>query len=92
MQARNHVAKVLTVLLQAQREGTSWLWVREIARRTKLHPEVVRRVVDGYLSNAIESAEVDPLLEKGLRIRPVMLKPGVTVEGHLRYLKAMGKL
>jgi hypothetical protein len=86
------ILKVLRVLEQQRAEGPGWTWVRRLAKQAKLHHEVVRRIVDGYLSEAIEVADADALIGEGLRIKPMRLKDGVTARGHLRYLRAMGKL
>jgi len=44
-----------------------------------LHPEVVRRIVDGPLAQAVEFAEVEPLIGEGLRRRPIHLKEDLTL-------------
>ena len=88
----SQIVKILHVLVRAKKQGRDWLWIREIARLSKLHPEIVRRALDTDLREAIEEVDVEPLLAKGLRIRPVMLKDGITVRGYLRYLRAKGRL
>jgi len=91
--AVENILLVYSALLRArQEEGVNWLWVREIARRAGLHPEIVRRVLHSYLRETIEELDVELLLDKGLRIRPVRLKDRVNIRGHLRYLRLMGRL
>ena len=92
MASQSDLVKVLRVLEKQRTEGTGWTWVRRIARLTKLHPELVRRMIDGPLAEAIEFADAEPLIGEGLRIRPIRLKEAVTAKGHLRWLKAMGRL
>ena len=92
MTRREDIAKVLRVLEKQQAAGTGWTWVRRIAKQSSMHREAVRRIVDGYLAEAIEVADAEPLIGEGLRIKPIRLKDGVTAKGHLKWLKAMGKL
>lgn len=88
-----NIVKVYQTMLYArQEEGLRWLWIREIARRADLHPEIVRRILYTYLREAIEELDVELLMEKGLRIRPVQLKERVNIKGHIRYLRLMGRL
>jgi len=91
--AVENILLVYSALLRArQEEGVNWLWVREIARRAGLHPEIVRRILYSHLREVIEELDVELLLDKGLRIRPVRLKDRVNIRGHLRYLRLMGRL
>ena len=84
--------KVLLALGKQRSEGSDWTWVRRIAKECGLHHETVRRIIEGYLAEAIEVGDAEPLIGEGLRIRPIRLKDGVTAEGHFKWLKAMGKL
>ena len=87
------ILRIYQVMAAArQEEGIDWLWIREIARRAQMHPEIVRRTLYSHLREAIEELDVDLLLEKGLRIRPVRLKDKVNIRGHLRYLCLMRRL
>ncbi len=73
-------------------DGIQWLWVREIARRAEMHPETVRRILNSYMREIVEELDVELLMSKGLRIRPVRLKSRVNIDGHVRYLRVMGRL
>ena len=73
-------------------DGIQWLWVREIARRAEMHPEIVRRILNSYMREIVEELDVELLMSKGLRIRPVRLKNRVNIQGHIRYLRLMRKL
>jgi len=56
-------------------EGLEFLWIREITRRTKLNMGTVTWVLYRYLTpDYVEFPEVDALLQKGLKIRPIKLK------------------
>jgi len=92
MATEQEVLKVFRVLEEQRSEGSGWTWVRRIARQAKLHHETVRRIIEGYLAEAIEVGDAEPLIGEGLRIRPIRLKDGVKAEGHLKWLKALGKL
>jgi len=73
-------------------DGIQWLWVREIARRAEMHPEIVRRILNSYMREIVEELDVELLMSKGLRIRPVRLKNRVNIDGHIRFLRLMRKL
>jgi len=70
-------------------DGVQWLWVREIARLAEMHPETVPRILSSYMREIVEELDVELLMSKGLRIRPVWLKNRVNIEGQIRFLRAM---
>lgn len=83
---RDSKRKVVIKVFKALEGAGGWIWVRELARRTKLHPEQVRRVLDDELREAVEEMCL------AIKLRPVRLKQGVTLKGHLRYLRLMKRL
>ena len=89
----SHIVRVYQALLCARvDDGIQWLWVREIARRAEMHPEIVRRILNSYMREIVEELDVELLMSKGLRIRPVRLKNRANIEGHIRYLRLMRRL
>jgi|Deesub1362A_J573_1020465.scaffolds.fasta_scaffold05219_2 methylphosphotriester-DNA--protein-cysteine methyltransferase len=78
--------RAIARVFRALEEAEGWIWIREIARRTRMHPEQVRRVLDNYFQEAIDEIELP------VRLRVVRLKEGVTLKGHLRYLKLTKRL
>lgn len=90
--AKKHVVRVLRFLVEQRNIGAQYLWYGLVAKRLRMHHEVVRRIVEGYLSGAVEFVDVDPLLQLGLRIRPFRVKEDVSVEGYMKYLKTMKKI
>jgi len=59
-------------------EGLEFLWIREITRRTELNMGTVTWILYRYLTpDYVEFPEVDALLQKGLKIRPIKLKDNI---------------
>ncbi len=59
-------------------DGLEFLWIREITRRTGLNMGTVTWVLYRYLTpDYVEFPEVDALLQKGLKIRPIKLKDNI---------------
>ena len=54
LKMRDSKRKVVIKVFKALEGAGGWIWVRELARRTKLHPEQVRRVLDDELREAVE--------------------------------------
>ena len=73
---KNDRNKILRCLAKARaEEGLEFLWIREITRRTGLNMGTVTWILYRYLTpDYIEFPEVDALLQKGLKIRPIKLK------------------
>lgn len=79
-----NIIKIAKCLKQAE-EG--WLWVREIARRCKLHHKTVSRLLDRHLGMFIEVQSMEPF-----NVRMVRLKPGTDINGIFRFLTVMEKI
>lgn len=70
--------RILRCLAEAKAKGHEFLWIRELARRTGINMGTVNWILYRYLyPEYIEFPNVDPLLEKGLKIRPIKLKDSV---------------
>jgi len=67
---------ILRTLAKARaEEGLEFLWLREITRRTELNMGTVSWILHRYLApDYVEFPQVDALLERGLKIRPIKLK------------------
>jgi hypothetical protein len=66
--------KILKCLAEARAEGTEFLWLRSIARRTGINLGTVNWIVYRYLfPDFVEFPQTDELIEQGLRIRPIRL-------------------
>ena len=48
MPNRTAIEKIRQIIDQAYRDGENVLWIREIARRTELHPYTVSYYLDRY--------------------------------------------
>jgi|TARA_Y100000310_G_scaffold342866_1_gene447957 hypothetical protein len=70
---------ILRTMAKARAEdGLEFLWIREITRRTGLNMGTVTWVLYRYLTpDYVEFPEVDALLQKGLKIRPIKLKDNI---------------
>ena len=79
-----HLIKIVKCLEEA--EG-GWLWPTEIAKRCDIHRTTVVRLIDSRLSNFVDEETVGPT-----NIRMFKLKPGVNVEGIVKYLSVKEKL
>lgn len=75
--------KAISRVFRALQEAGGWVWIREVARMTDLHPEQVRRVVDQDLREAIEE------MNSPVRLRLVRLREHISLERHLRYVRLM---
>jgi len=74
------VKTLLKVLVDAKSAGEGFLWTRELSRRTKMNPATISWITNRYLWDKLEFMEVDPLIEKGLKIKPLTLKQEVYEE------------
>ena len=79
-----HIFAIVRVLSEA---GT-WLWYREIARRTRLHHKTVARLLENQLSMFVETQET----EAPIRVNMVRLKPGADLDKVARFLSLKEKL
>jgi len=62
--------KILKCLAESRAEGTEFLWLRSIARRTGVNLGTVNWIVYRYLyPDYIEFPHADELIEQGLKIR-----------------------
>jgi len=81
-----NVIKIVKCLLEAK---DTWLWYREVARRSGLNHTTVSRLIDKYLKESvIEQEGVPPFL----KIKMVRLKPGVSAKSILNYLAVKRKI
>ena len=78
------VVKIVQCLEQA--EG-SWLWYREIGRRTKMQHTTVSRLILKYLGQFVDIQTTEPF-----KAKMVKLKPGVDTKAVVRYLAIQEKL
>ena len=69
-------------------EANTWLHVAEISRRTGIDECTVRWYLDRYLKDAINEERVVPTI----RLRLVMLKPGMELESYIKALTLINKL
>ncbi|MEM5830537.1 MAG: hypothetical protein QXL82_03455 [Candidatus Aenigmatarchaeota archaeon] len=73
-----NVLKILIVL----KKVNGWIWIREIARRVKLHHKTVSRLLSKYFSPFIEEQRLIPF-----RARLIRLKDDIDVEKFIAYWK-----
>lgn len=71
---KQHLKEIIRILAEAKGRGESFLWIRELSRRCKLNPATVTWCIHRYLLQEIEFVEVEPLIEKGLKIQPIRIK------------------
>ena len=77
------MGKILLVL----KETGDWLHIREISRKTNIHPQTVSNIVDKYLYPAVEIRNLE---EYGLKVKLVKIKDlNTNLKGILKYLKLM---
>jgi len=67
---------ILKSLQNSHLREEPFTWVRAISKDTGLHPEIVNRMLENELKNHVEIVESDALIERGLKIKPIRLKPG----------------
>lgn len=79
-----NIIKIVNCLKKA--EG-GWLWIREIARRTKLHHKTVSRLVDLHLTMFIDMQTMEPF-----NVKMIRLKPGTDINGIFKFLTVMKKI
>ncbi|MCS7105899.1 MAG: hypothetical protein NZ942_01100 [Candidatus Aenigmarchaeota archaeon] len=79
-----NLIKIVKCLKQSE-EG--WLWIREIARRTKLHHKTVSRLINTHLTMFVDIQKFEPF-----NVQMVRLKPGTDINGIFRFLSVMDKL
>lgn len=70
--------KIIRCLFDARKEGTEFLWVRELERRTNINMGTVVWILYRYLNPVyVEMPEADDLIAKGLKIQPIRLRDEV---------------
>ncbi|MFH1425049.1 MAG: hypothetical protein ABIG20_05295 [archaeon] len=70
--------RIVKCLYDAKKEGSEFLWVREIERRTQINMGTVVWILYRYLNpEYIDMPETDDLISKGLKIQPIKLKDSV---------------
>lgn len=79
-----NLIKIVNCLKQSE-EG--WLWIREIARRTKLHHKTISRLINMHLSMFVDIQKFEPF-----NVQMVRLKAGTDINGIFRFLSVMDKL
>ena len=77
---RRGMDKEKLVLIWRALEGSDWLHIAEIARRTGVNEVTVRWYLDHYLDQAIEVQKIVPTI----RLRLVRLKPGMDLPSYMR--------
>lgn len=62
-------------ILECLKSHDDWLWIRRIAKETKLKPYSVSYLIDRYLPNYIEMLEPEGVLEStGIKMKMIKLK------------------
>ncbi len=80
------IGKVIFVLKEAE----DWIYIREIARKTEIHPQTVSNILNKYLNSFILTQNFN---EYGFRIKLVKIKDKNTdLEKLLRYLNIVNKI
>lgn len=79
-----HLIKIVKCLEQT--EG-SWLWPTEIAKRCDIHRTTVVRLIGSRLSNFVQEESVGPT-----NLRMFRLKPGIDLNGILKFLSVKEKI
>jgi len=79
-----NIIKIVNCLKKA--EG-GWLWIREIARRTKLHHKTVSRLINLHLTMFIDVQAMEPF-----NVKMIRLKPGTDINGMFKFLSVMKKI
>lgn len=83
--------KKVIVIIQVLAKYPDGIWLRRLARETKLNPMTITRYVNGSLSNLVEesslgNAEAKPLM-RIVRLKPLVLdrlRQGDTIKKVLR--------
>jgi DNA-binding IclR family transcriptional regulator len=87
---QKHTIEKMGKIILTLKETRDWLHIREISRKTNIHPQTVSNIIDKYLSPAIE---VRNLNDYGLKVKLVKIKDlDANLEGILKYLKITGKV
>ncbi|MEM5882087.1 MAG: hypothetical protein QXS69_01315 [Candidatus Aenigmatarchaeota archaeon] len=73
-----NVLKILLVL----KKINGWIWLRELARRTKLHHKTVSRLLYKYFQPFIEEQKLLPF-----RARLIRLKEDINIEKFIAFWK-----
>lgn len=80
------IGKVIFLLKEAE----DWLHIREIARKTEIHPQTVSNIIDKYLNNFVL---VENFNEYGLKVKLIKLKDkNIDLERLIRYLNVISKI
>jgi len=73
-----NMQKILICLADSRARGQEFMWMRSIARHTNINLGTVSWIIYRHLApDYIEFPEADPLIEQGLKIRPIRLKDDI---------------
>ncbi len=81
------VEKLIKILKCLEQSKEDVLWLTEIGKRTKMHRTTVGRLIDKHLANFVAQDIVPPF-----NLKTVKLKPGIDLNGILRYLSVKEKI
>jgi len=84
---KDTVKNIVKIVKCLQRAEGGWLWIREIARRCKLHHKTVSRLISRHLDMFVEIQTMEPF-----NVKMVRIKPGTDINGIFRFLSVMEKL
>ncbi len=80
------IGKVLFILKEAE----DWLHIREIARKTEIHPQTISNIIDKYIYQSVITQNFN---EYGLKVKLVKIKDrNIDLEKLLRYLYVIDKI
>ncbi|MEM5843627.1 MAG: helix-turn-helix domain-containing protein [Candidatus Aenigmatarchaeota archaeon] len=84
---KDKIQNLIKIVKCLKHSEEGWLWIREIARRTKLHHKTVSRLINTHLTMFVEIQKFEPF-----NVQMVRLKPGTDINGIFRFLTVMDKL
>jgi hypothetical protein len=84
---KDEARSVVKIVQCLERAEESWLWYREIGRRTKMQHTTVSHLISKYLTQFVDIQTTEPFQAKMVR-----LKRGVNTATVVRYLAIQEKL
>jgi len=78
---------IIKILKCLENSKNDWIWITELAKRSKLHRTTVSRLIDKYLLMFITQTTVEPF-----NIRMIRLKEGVDTKSIIKFIKLREKL